>query len=154
MFNVAGAYKGLSVCEFSVTKSGDYIDTQAANVTSTAVSKVTKIKETKLDLNNVDFSDRVLAALSIYYDETIKRAITNIKTELAKSDRDFEGPCEIVLAGGTAMIKGVSDRFKAALAKEDLEFDVLEVRLSKNPFYSVSQGMCLRARADFEKRGK
>jgi len=154
MFNVAGAYKGISVCEFSVTKSGDYIDRQAANVTSTPVSKVTKIKENDLDLNNVDFSNRVLAALSIYYDETIKRAITNIRSELAKTDRDFEGPCEIVLAGGTAMIKGTADRFKAALARESLPFKVLEVRMSKNPFFSVAQGMCMRARVDYEKRGE
>ncbi len=152
MFNVAGAYKGISVCEFSVTKSGDYIDRQAANVTSTPVSKVTKIKETKLDLNDVDFSDRVIAALSIYYDETIKRAITNIKNELSKTDRDFEGPCEIILAGGTSMIKGTADRFKAALAKESLPFDVLNVRMSKDPFFSVAQGMCMRALSDYEKK--
>jgi actin-like ATPase involved in cell morphogenesis len=154
MFNVAGAYKGIPVCEFSVTKSGDYIDRQASNVTSTPVSKVTKIKEDKLDLNNVDFSDRVIAALSIYYDETIKRAITNIRKELSKTDRDFEGPCEIILAGGTSMIKGTADRFKKALAKENLTFEVLDVRMSKDPFFSVAQGMCMRARSDFDKRGK
>ena len=45
MFNVAGSYKGLSICEFSVTKSGDYIDQMASNATGTPVSKVSKIKE-------------------------------------------------------------------------------------------------------------
>jgi hypothetical protein len=154
MFNVAGSYKGLSVCEFSVTKSGDYIDQQAAQVTGMATSKITKIKETKLDLGNVDFSDRVLAALSIYYDETISRAARTIKAELAKTDRDFEGPCEVVVAGGTALIPGVADRFRDIMAKESLPFDVLDVRLSKNPFYSVAQGMCLRARADWEKKNE
>jgi len=154
MFNVAGAYKGLSVCEFSVTKSGDYIDEQAASVTGLPVSKITKIKETELDLTNVDFSNRAIAALSIYYDETIKRAVKNIKSELAKSDRDFEGPCEIILAGGTSMIPGVDARFKQILNKESLPFEVMDVRLSEHPFYSVAQGMCLRARSDWEKRGK
>lgn len=152
MFNVAGAYKGLSICEFSVTKSGDYIDQQASTVTGVPLSKVTKAKETKLDLGNVDFSDRVLAALSIYYDETIGRAIENIKAELAKSDRDFEGPCEVVLAGGTALIPGVAARFEQKLNKESLPFDVFGVRLSDSPFYSVAQGMCLRARSDWLKR--
>jgi hypothetical protein len=152
MFNVAGAYKGLSICEFSVTKSGDYIDQQASTVTGVPLSKVTKAKETRLDLGKVDFSDRVLAALSIYYDETISRAIENIKAELAKSDRDFEGPCEVVLAGGTALIPGVAARFEEKLNKESLPFDVFGVRLSDNPFYSVAQGMCLRARSDWFKR--
>lgn len=151
MFNVAGTYKGLSVCEFSVTKSGDYIDQQASIVTGTPVSKVTKYKETKLNLLNIDFSDRIAAALSIYYDETISRAITNIRRELKKSQREFDGPCEIVLAGGTSMIPGVAERFKSHLSKEELPFEVLEVRMSSNPFYAVSQGMCLRARSDFEK---
>jgi len=152
MFNVAGSYKGLSVCEFSVTKSGDYIDQQAAQVTGLPVSKITKIKETKLDLSEVDYSDRAIAALSIYYDETISRAAKTIKSELAKTDRDFEGACEVVVAGGTALIPGVSERFREILDKEKLPFDVLGVRLSENPFYSVAQGMCLRARADWEKR--
>ena len=153
MFNIAGAYKGLPVCEFSVTKSGDYIDQQASIVTGVPVSKVTKIKETKLDLANVDFSDRVLAALSIYYDETISRAVTNIRAELKKTDRDFEGPCEIVIAGGTSLIPGVTDRFKKVVAREPLPFAVLDVRLSKAPFYSVAQGLCLRATADRKKKG-
>jgi len=154
MFNVAGAYKGLPVCTFSITKSGDYIDQQAAQVTGLPVAKVTKIKETKLDLNNVDISDRTLAALSIYYDETIKRAVLNIKAELGKSNHDFEGPCEIVIAGGTALIPGTADRFRTIAAKEEMPFDLLGVRLSEHPFYSVAQGMCLRARSDWEKKQK
>jgi len=154
MFNVAGAYKGLPVCEFSITKSGDYIDQQVAQVTGLPVGKVTKIKETKLDLNNVDINDRTIAALSIYYDETMKRAVLNIKAELAKSNHDFDGPCEIVIAGGTALIPGTADRFKIIAAKEKMPFDLLGVRLSEHPFYSVAQGMCLRARGDWEKKQK
>jgi len=154
MFNVAGAYKGLPVCTFSITKSGDYIDQQAAQVTGLPVSKVTKIKETRLDLNNVDISDRTIAALSIYYDETIKRAVLNIKAELGKSNHDFEGPCEIVIAGGTALIPGTADRFRVIAAKEKMPFDLLGIRLSEHPFHSVAQGMCLRARSDWEKKQK
>ena len=52
------------------------------------------------------------------------------------------------------MIKGVADKFKEILSKEDIPFDVLSVRLSENPFFSVAQGMCLRARSDWEKRSK
>jgi hypothetical protein len=152
MFNVAGAYKGLPVCEFSITKSGDYIDQQASEATGVPVNKVTKIKETRLDLSKVDYDDRVLTALSIYYDEAIGRALVNIRSELAKTDRDFEGPCEIVVAGGTALIPGVTERFKPAVAKAQLPFEVLDVRLSKNPFHSVAQGLCMRAAADWKKK--
>jgi len=102
-------------------------------------------------LNKVDYSDRLAAALSIYYDDTITRAIANIRTELRKSQREFDGPCEIILAGGTSMIPGVADRFKSILSREELPFEVLNVRMSGNPFYAVAQGMCLRARSDYEK---
>ena len=64
MWNLALAYKGLSIVEFSCTKSGDYLDEQVATMTGFKKSKVIKVKEKKLDLGNVDMSDRIQAALS------------------------------------------------------------------------------------------
>jgi hypothetical protein len=151
MMNIAGSYKGLSICEFSITKCGDYIDKQASKFAGISITKMTKLKETKLDLGTVDMSNKPLFALSVYYDEVINRGIKFISKELQKSDRTMDGECEIVVAGGTSLIPGVVDRFEAAVKKVDLPFDVYNVRKSSEPFYSVAQGMCLRARSDYEK---
>ena len=73
--NTCLAFKGLSLAEFSCTRSGDNIDEQVEKVTGISRSKIVKIKEKSLDLRNVDSSDRVQSALSIFYDETINRII-------------------------------------------------------------------------------
>jgi len=54
------------------------LDEQVATMTGTKKSKVIKIKEKKLDLEKVDMSDRVQAALSVYYDEMVERMVHHI----------------------------------------------------------------------------
>jgi hypothetical protein len=151
MMNIAGSFKGLAICEFSVTKCGDYIDQSAAKIAGLPVSRITKLKETKLDLDKVDMSDRALFALSVYYDEVITRAVRYMGRELAKTNRSIEGQCEIVVAGGTSLIPGVVNKFKVCIEKEELPFEVYNVRNADEPFYSVAQGMCLRAASDYSK---
>jgi len=154
MTNVALCLKGMSLNTFSITKSGDYIDEQASKVTGVASSKVIKQKEKKLDLGSFDMSDRVLAALRIYYQETINRIIHGMNKEFISKNAEIDGEIEVVIAGGTSMPKGYCDMFKSCLDKVDFPFDVWQVRHSKSPFYSVSQGACVRAQADFKKKNK
>ena len=151
MLNVALAYKGLSLIEFSCTKSGDNLDEQANKVTGIAKGKIIKIKEKKLDLDNVDMSDRVQSALSIYYDEMINRMIHHICSEFTKKTSEMDGEIEIVVAGGTSMAPGFCKRFEKIAKSSDLPFEVYGVRHSATPFYSVSQGASIRAQADYEK---
>jgi hypothetical protein len=151
MWNLSLCYKGLSLVEFSCTKSGDNLDQQASQVTGIATSKVIKIKEKKLDLNNVDMSDRVQSALSIYYDEMIDRMVHHIANEFKEKSSEMEGQIEIVVAGGTSMAPGFCERLKKSINQSDFPFEVYDVRHSKTPFYSVSQGACIRAQADYKK---
>lgn len=154
MANVALSFKGMSLVEFSCTKSGDNIDEQVEKVTGIARSKVVKVKEKKLDLDNVDMSDRVQAALSIYYDETIDRIINSISNKFKEKTSEIDGEIEWIVAGGTSMVKGFSKRLEAAIKKANFPFNILRVRNSNHPFYSVGQGACLRAQADFAKTQK
>jgi len=154
MTNVALCLKGMSLNTFSITKSGDYIDEQASKVTGIASSKVIKQKEKKLDLGSLDMSDRVLAALRIYYQETINRIIHHMTKEFKDKNAEIDGEIEIVIAGGTSMPKGYCEMFKECLDDSDFPFDVWRVRHSKNPFYSVSQGSCIRAQADYQKKNR
>ena len=154
MWNIALAFKGLSLVEFSCTKSGDYLDEQVAKVTGIPANKVIRAKEKQLDLNAVDNSDRVQSALSIYYDEMLDRMIHHISSEFKDKTSEMDGEIEIGVAGGSSMAPGVCERFSNAMKTVDFPFKVYRVRHSKNPFYSVSQGTCVRARADFAKREK
>lgn len=152
MTNVALTFKGMELGSFSVTKSGDYIDEQAASVTGVMKSKVLKRKEKELDLANTDFNDRVLSALSIYYEEVIDRVIGIISKEFANRGAEIEGEIEIVVAGGTSMPKGFCQKFEEAVRRSKFPFKIYRVRHSSTPFFSVSQGSCVRAQADFAKK--
>ena len=154
MWNLVLAYKGLSLVEFSCTKSGDHLDEQVSKVTGQPNSKVIKVKEKKLDLNNVDMNDRVQAALSIYYDEMLDRMVHHICKEFKDKSSEMEGSIEIVVAGGTSMAPGFCNRLEEAFKGVNMPFDVYRVRHSETPFYSVSQGACVRAQADYSKGKK
>jgi actin-like ATPase involved in cell morphogenesis len=154
MTNIALSYKGLSLQEFSVTKSGDYIDEQAAIMTGSKKSKVIKVKEKSLDLNKFDINDRIQSALVVYYGEMIDRMIHYASNKFKGLNSEVDGEIEIVVAGGTSMAPGFCQKLQEAINNENFPFKVYRVRHSETPFYSVSQGACIRAQADYNKKQK
>lgn len=154
MTNIALCLKGMNLNSFSVTKSGDYIDEQTSKVTGVSSSKVIKQKERELDLSSFNMNDRVQAALRIYYQETINRIIHYMTKEFKDKNSEVDGEIEVVIAGGTSMAKGYCDMFKECLDESEFPFKVWRVRHSSSPFFSVSQGSCIRAQADFQKKNK
>jgi hypothetical protein len=154
MANIVLAFKGMGLVEFSCTKSGDNIDEQSEKVTGVPKSKIVKIKEKKLNLNNVDNNDRVQTALSIYYDETIERIIHYVENKFKDTGSEINGEVEIVVSGGTSMVPGFDKRLEEAIKKSDLPFKIYKVRMAKSPFFSVSNGACLRAQSDYAKQQK
>lgn len=151
MVNVCVSYKGLSLVEFSCTKCGDNIDEQVEKVTGISRSKIVKIKEKKLDLNNVDANDRVQNALSIYYDETISRIIYHIVNKLKTIESEIDGEIEIVLSGGSSIVPGFDKRFEDIIKKAKMPFKIYRVRKSPTPFFSVVQGACVRGISDHKR---
>jgi actin-like ATPase involved in cell morphogenesis len=154
MSNIALLYKGMELNSFSITKSGDYIDEQVSKVTGMPKSKITKRKEKELHLDNPNNSDRVLSALFIYYSEYISRITHLISKEFSKRGSEITGSTEIVVAGGTSMPKGFCKLFEESINNSDFPFNISRVRQSETPFYSVAQGACIRAQADFAKANK
>lgn len=153
-WNISMSYKGLSLVEFSCTKSGDYLDSQVSMVTGIPKSKVVLIKEKQLNLDKVDMNDRVQAALSIYYDEMISRMLHLITKKFIDINSTISGAVEIVVSGGTSMVPGFINRFEKVLSQTEMPFKVWRVRQSKTPFYSTAQGACVRAIADQQKQDK
>jgi actin-like ATPase involved in cell morphogenesis len=148
MWNIALCYKGMSIVEFSCTKSGDYLDEQTAKVTGAQKSKVIRVKEKELNLLQPNFSDRISTALSIYYDELIARMVHHIKTQFADRGSSVDSECEFVFAGGVSMAPGFIEKVATAIAASNFPVKISNVRHSKTPFYSVAQGAAIRARAD------
>lgn len=152
MTNIALSFKGLALQEFSITKSGDYIDEQAALMTGSKNSKVIKIKEKGLNLNEFDLNNRIESALVVYYDEMIDRMIHHASNKFKGLDSEMDGEIEIVVAGGTSMVPGFCERLDQSIQRAEFPFKVYRIRHSNTPFYSVSQGACIRAQADYTKK--
>jgi len=151
MQNLVLLFRGMSLMEFSCTKSGDHIDEMVSKVTGVSKDKVIRIKERSLNLDKIDDSDRVSVALGIYYDELISRVIHNISNKFKEKKGEVDGMIEIVVAGGTSLPLGFCKRFEDKVMKSDIPFKIYRVRHSQAPFFAVSQGACLRAQSDYKK---
>ena len=154
MINVSLLFRGLELDSFSIVKSGDEIDTRTSAVTGIPLANVIRAKEKKLDLTSIDTTDRVQNALSIFYDEMIERVVKTIGKNFKDKKSELEGKIEVVVGGGTSLCKGFIPRLEEGFKKFPIPFDILRVRHSKTPFFSVSSGACIRARADVERLKK
>jgi len=148
MINVSLMYRGLELDSFSIVSSGDEIDASTSKVCGIPVANIIKAKEKKLDLNKIDATDRVQQALSIFYDSMIERVVKSIGKNFKDKKSELEGKIEVVIAGGTSLCNGFISRLEEGFKKFPIPFDILRIRHSKTPFYSVGQGSCIRAMAD------
>jgi len=154
MVNLVAAYRGKQLLDFSAGRSGDWIDAQVAKVTNQPISRVINTKEKKLDLNNIDASDRVLQALQIYYEELVRYVLEHFKTQFRKKSVQFDEPVEIVLGGGTSAPAGYCDLFKRVLKQVDMEkvLKVKNVRMAKDPLKCVAAGALIAALSQEKKK--
>lgn len=156
MMNICLAWKKIPLISFSIARSGDWIDEQVALQLKTSRASVTKFKETKLDLNNINYGDMRQAALAIYYRSAIEHAIKNFSEKFNKINNQdaTDSSFEIVVAGGTAMVPGFLDVFKEILSTMELPFKVKNVRLADEPLYTVAAGCLVKALSSEKKAEK
>ncbi len=145
--NAVLAYKGLPIISISSTRSGDYIDKMVAENTDSSLSKITRIKETKLDFSKIDqlLDDDIIFALNIYYQNLIEYSFKNLAKEFKKIKSDFSGPIDICVAGGTASPPGFRDKVESVVEELDLPFEIRSVRISGDPKNSVVKGLLTQA---------
>ena len=153
MANICFAWKKMPLINFSVAQSGDFIDRESAKVAGVDVAVITRFKEKKFNLNEVDYTDMRQAALDIFYQNMIEHALNNFAEKFNQLDNPIETPLEIVIAGGTASVPGFLAKFESVIAGLQLPFQIKSVRLAENPFYAVSHGCLVKAIA-VEKKGK
>ncbi len=153
MCNVCFAWKKMPLINFSVAQSGDWIDQESAKVAGVDVSAITRFKETKFNLNEVDYSDMRQAGLDIFYQSMIEHSLNNFAEKFNQLDSQIDTPLEIVIAGGTASVPGFLEKFQSVAEGLELPFEIKIIRLAENPFYAVSHG-CLVKATSIENKAK
>ena len=157
MVNFCLAERGRPICEFSVVRSGDYIDDRVSVMTGEQKTKVTRVKEKKLDFDNIDTEDPILVALDVYYTQLITYVFDKFSEKFSASKGSIEDPIEVVLSGGTASPPGFDKKVKKVLSGMILPFKVHDVRLAggsrDDMLKTVARGCFVRAKQAAKKMG-
>ncbi len=148
LVNVCLAYKGLSLFEFCIDKSGDFIDQTVAKGCGEETAYVCKIKEQDLDLTLDDRQQNTDIKRHLYL--IYKFIIKNTLNEVVKAFKMTSGvkvneAIPIVISGGTSMPKGFIDLFKETLDSVKLPFGITEIVHAQDPLRSVAKGCCMWA---------
>lgn len=148
MSNVAVLSSGEPIVSFSISKSGDWIDKQAAIATNMTHSIVQQEKESpELDLMTPDPSNQIHQAISVYYGNLLVYTLEQIAYDLTRSSSlpKFKDPIPLVVGGGTSMPRGFIQKFEQALQSVDMPVAIREVRHAADPLHAVANGLCLSA---------
>lgn len=147
MVNCALSFMGISEddYQFSIARSGDWIDINAAAAVGLKASRITTIKEAGVDLLNP--KGREHEAIKIYYENLIEYVCKGIEKKLSMSENlpNFEEPITIVVSGGTSKIGNFDKVFEKEIRTKTLPFEIKEVRKAKDPLNAVAKGCLLNA---------
>ena len=144
--NVCLAVLSVPVISFSVSKAGDFIDSQAALVTGELATRMRVQKEQSFKLNGMT-ADRAQNALTVYYGEMIAHLVGTLQSHITSAQRlpKLDQSIPLVLSGGTVMPKGFLDHFGQALKAADFPLPLSEVRLSTDALNSTARGALMAA---------
>lgn len=143
--------RGVPLDEFSVCRSGDWIDSQVSRMTGQPRTKVLRMKERKLDFNKIDNNDDIILALECYYEDLISYVFGHFAKRFKGNKGSIDHPIDIILSGGTASPPGFDKKVKTMLMKMDLPFEIGEIRLAgggdtKKLLQTVARGCYIRAK--------
>lgn len=144
LVNACLTFKGIPIFEFSIGKSGDFIDKQAAEAVGEPESIAQHVKENTLNLTVDEFSAPALErALIFSYRFVIQNTLTEVKKAfLANKEIRILEPLPVVISGGTSMPKGFIELFSDEVKRAKLPFEVSEIKHVQNPLLAVAKG-CL-----------
>jgi hypothetical protein len=148
--------RGLPIDEFSVARSGDYIDTNASRMTGQPRTKIIRVKEKDLDFNKIDESNEILMALDCYYEDMIKYVFSIFGKRFESNRGSIDYPIDIILSGGTASPPGFDKRVRKVLDRMNLPFQINEIRLAgggdrQGMLKTVARGCYIRAKQTAKK---
>jgi actin-like ATPase involved in cell morphogenesis len=143
--NVTAAYFAAPIVSFSIARGGDWIDENASKATGLPREQVCAIKERNFELTFEVELGSVEGALAIYYDYLITYVVENLRRKLTEvSPPQVEFP--VVLAGGTAKPRRFKEAFEEKISKVGLPVEVSQIRIAKDPLFSVARGCLIAAK--------
>lgn len=146
MTNIAVIHQGDPLVEFSLTRSGDFIDESVGRALDISPSLVQLEKEAGTDLFNP--SNKIMEAVTVYYNSLINYTLNNIVYELERRKKDlpiFREPVPIVVSGGLTLAEGFTKKFELCLNVLNFPIKVSEVRRANDPLRAVAHGALLAA---------
>jgi len=144
MTNISLVFKTIEALKFSVSRGGNWIDSQTAKSCGKLPSQICAIKEKGLDLLNP--VGREQSALVIFYKHLIGYAIYHFIQNFRKLQGNIEIPKEIpcIIAGGTSLPKNFINLVKNEINKNNgFPFPISEVKLASDPLNSISRGLLI-----------
>lgn len=164
LVNICVAYRGVPVMSFALSKSGDWIDENAAASLKMIPNRITKYKESsELDLvngfkaNKKNKKDKekskAFDAITYYYEYVIDYTLKNIVNEFNNhTDIEIDEEIPIILSGGTTKPKGFVELFKKKFKElDDFPFNVGEIKTASDPLNAVATGCLMSALTISEK---
>jgi len=143
--NVTLAYLATPVMSFSIGRGGDWIDEQVSITTGLPKEHVCATKEKGFKLGvDVEFGSPE-GALSIYYDALMTYIIKNLNKKLAEITPP-KVEFTVALAGGSSRPTGFLRMFEQKLKEAKLQIEISNIKLAKDPLYSVARGCLIAAR--------
>ena len=119
-------------------------------ISNRVTNKKEKYMKLKGEVNIKNKKDRrMLEALFYYHKALIEYTIKKIIKEFdEKVDIELDDPIPIVVSGGTSLPEGFVTLFKQVIMKNELPFEVSEIRRAKNPLSAVANGLLIKTIAD------
>ncbi len=146
MTNCVVIHQGDPLIEFSLTRSGDYIDNSVGVALDMSPSLIQQEKEAGIDLYNP--KGDIQNAISVYYNAVIKYTLENIAYELTKRKKDlpiFKEDVPLIISGGLALADGFVRKVQDVMDDIDFPLNISDIRLAGNPMTSVAHGALLAA---------
>lgn len=147
MVNCCLTFKSINLFEFSLDKSGDFIDKQAASAVGESESMISHIKENTLDLTKDDLSvSAEERALIFSYRFIIQQTLAQVKFAFNNQESvTLLEPIPVIISGGTSLPNGFIDLFEQELKAANLPFKVTKIIKAQNPLNSVAKGALIWA---------
>jgi len=146
MTNCVVIHQGDPLVEFSLTRSGDYIDESVGRALDMSPSLVQQEKESGIDLNNPEGD--IQNAISVYYSAVIKYTLENIAYELNKRKKElpiFKEEVPLIVSGGLTLANGFVPKVQDTIEGLDFPLKISTVRRAAEPMTSVAHGCLLAA---------
>lgn len=146
MTNVGVIHQGDPLVEFSITRSGDYIDQAVGNALDISPSLVQLEKEAGVDLFNP--STKIMEAVAVYYTSIINYTLNNIVYELKKRQKQlpvFKDNVPMIVSGGLSLATGFTQKIEASIKEMKFPIPIGEIRRAKDPMRAVANGALLAA---------